>query len=79
MTTILCRTDCPDHDYFFPHSLIRTTRIIKREIVVTEMIVCRECGHWIDNRAVRCACRYHCHEEEGGTIVQTALIVIHCL
>jgi hypothetical protein len=28
---------------------------------------------------VRCACRYHCHEEEGGTIVQTALIVIHCL
>ena len=77
MTTILCPTNCEDHDYLFPHSVIKSTRVIKRVLVVSEMIVCRECGHWISNQAVVCTCRYHCHEEEGGTFVQSALIVVH--
>lgn len=72
MTTILCPTNCPDHDYFFPHSVITSTRVIERKLVVTEFIICRECGHWINNRAVVCRCRFHCHEEEGGMTVQSA-------
>lgn len=72
MSVIKCPTNCDDHDYFFPHSMITATRVVNREIVVIEMIVCRECGHWISNRAVVCNCRFACHEEEGGVITMTS-------
>src|SRR5260370_3884527 len=66
MSVFKCPTNCADHDYFFPHSVVTVTRVIKRELIVTELIICRECDHWIGNRSMRCYCRFHCHEHEGG-------------
>jgi hypothetical protein len=72
MSIFKCPTNCENHDYFFPHSVIMTTRLVNRVLVVTEFVVCRECGHWISRRYEACRCRYHCHEQEGGITVLMA-------
>lgn len=71
MSIFKCETDCKDHDYMFPHSVVTTTRMVDRVLVVTQFIICRACNHWIEFRG-RCRCRFHCHEEEGGITVATS-------
>jgi hypothetical protein len=71
MSIFKCPINCEEHDYMFSHSLITCTRVIKHVPVVVELIICRECGHWISNRTVACSCRFRCHEEADGTIVMS--------
>jgi hypothetical protein len=71
---IKCPTNCPDHDYDFPHSIIQHRREYVKDGTryeqISTFIVCRGCSHWISGNYA-CRCRFRCHEEEGGTDVAT--------
>jgi hypothetical protein len=80
---VKCPTNCEDHDYYFPHSVITHRREVvidgTRYEEVTTFITCRHCHHWIAGK-YQCRCRYQCHEEPGGTeVVRTALDPVDCL
>lgn len=71
MTAILHPTDC-ECEYEFPHTFIIAKRVAKidgyKRTKVTTMVICRECGHWLDAK-VECKCAFRCHGERGGTSI----------